>query len=43
VATDNCPVMVYNCVADLEKVMVHPALHIVTTDRSKCKARSGII
>ena len=27
----------------LEKVMVHPALHIVTTDRSKCKARPGIM
>ncbi len=27
----------------LEKVMVHPALHIVTMDRSKCKARPGIM
>jgi hypothetical protein len=27
----------------LEKVTVHPALHIVTTDRSKCKARPGIM
>ncbi len=27
----------------LEKVMVHPALHIVITDRSECKARPGIM
>ncbi len=27
----------------LEKVTVHPALHIVRTDRSKCKARCGRI
>ncbi len=27
----------------LEKVMVHPALHIVTTDRSEYKARPGIM
>ncbi len=27
----------------LEKVMVHPALHIVTTDRSKWEARPGIM
>ncbi len=27
----------------LEKVMVHPALHIVMMDRSKCKARPGIM
>jgi hypothetical protein len=27
----------------LEKVTVHPALHIVITDRSKCKARPGIM
>jgi hypothetical protein len=27
----------------LEKVMVHPALHNVTMDRSKCKARPGIM
>ncbi len=27
----------------LEKVTVHPALHIVTTDRSECKARPGIM
>jgi hypothetical protein len=26
---------------NLEKVMVHSALHIVTMDRSKCKARPG--
>jgi hypothetical protein len=25
------------------KVMVHPALHIVTTDRSECKARLGMM
>ncbi len=27
----------------LEKVTVHPALHIVMTGRSKCKARPGIM
>ncbi len=27
----------------LEKVMVHPVLHIVTMDRSKCEARPGIM
>ncbi len=27
----------------LEKVTVHPALHIVTTDRSECKARPGMM
>ncbi len=27
----------------LEKVTVHPALHIVTTDRSECAARPGIM
>ena len=27
----------------LEKVMVHPVLHIVTMDRSKCKARPGMM
>jgi hypothetical protein len=27
----------------LEKVMVHPVLHIVTMDRSKCKTRPGIM
>ncbi len=27
----------------LEKVTVHPTLHIVTMDRSKCKARPGIM
>ncbi len=27
----------------LEKVMVHPALHIVTMDRSKWEARPGIM
>ncbi len=27
----------------LEKVMVHPALHIVATDRSECKARPGMM
>jgi hypothetical protein len=27
----------------LEKVTVHPVLHIVTTDRSKCEARPGIM
>ncbi len=27
----------------LEKVTVHPTLHIVMTDRSKCKARPGIM
>ncbi len=27
----------------LEKVTMHPALHIVTMDRSKCKARTGIM
>jgi hypothetical protein len=27
----------------LEKVAVHPALHIVTMDRSECKARPGIM
>jgi hypothetical protein len=27
----------------LEKVMVHPALHIVTTDRSKWETMPGII
>ncbi len=27
----------------LEKVTVHPALHIVTMDRSKWEARSGIM
>ncbi len=27
----------------LEKVMVHPALHIVTTDRSEWEARPGIM
>ncbi len=27
----------------LEKVTVHPALHIVTTDRSKCEVRPGIM
>ncbi len=42
-AADNCPVVVYNCAADLEKVMVHPALHIVTMDRNKCEARPGIM
>jgi hypothetical protein len=27
----------------LEKVMVHPALHIVTMDRSECEARPGMM
>jgi hypothetical protein len=27
----------------LEKMTVHPTLHIVTTDRSKCKARPGMM
>ncbi len=27
----------------LEKMMVHPALHIVTTDRSECKASLGVM
>ncbi len=27
----------------LKKVMVHPAFHIVMMDRSKCKARPGIM
>ncbi len=27
----------------LEKVMVHPMLHIAMTDRSECKARPGIM
>jgi hypothetical protein len=27
----------------LEKVTVHPALHIVTTDRSKCEVRPGMM
>jgi hypothetical protein len=27
----------------LEKVTVHPALHIVTTDRSKWEARPGMM
>ncbi len=27
----------------LEKVTMHPMLHIVMTDRSKCKARPGIM
>ncbi len=27
----------------LEKVMVNPALHIVTMDRSKCAARPGMM
>ncbi len=27
----------------LEKVTMHPALHIVTTDRSECEARPGIM
>ena len=27
----------------LEKVMVHPTFQIVTIDRSKCKARPGIM
>ncbi len=27
----------------LEKVMVHPTLHIVMTDRSMCKTRPGIM
>ena len=27
----------------LEKVMVHPVLHIVTTDRSECEARPGMM
>jgi hypothetical protein len=27
----------------LEKVTVHPALHIVTTDRSDCEARPGMM
>jgi hypothetical protein len=27
----------------LEKMTVHPALHIMTMDRSKCKARPGMM
>ncbi len=27
----------------LEKVMVHPVLHIVTMDRSQCEVRPGIM